>query len=116
MQNFQSLSAQQTAEHLLNNITTPFTKFFSEDKDFQHCLENTNSCAPTVNVLYESASTVVLKSHSMNPLWKAVDKVKKSGYDINAVTYIPTTNETKSYNSFDLIVVMSPNTLFSHPK
>ncbi|MER5175810.1 MAG: hypothetical protein ABJB76_08270 [Candidatus Nitrosocosmicus sp.] len=113
--NSQSLSAQQTAAHILNSITTPFTKFFSDNKDYQHCLENTNSCAPTVNVLYESPSTLVLKSHSMNPLWKAVDKVKKSGYVVNAVTYIPTINGTESYNSFDLLVVMAPTTLQPTP-
>ena len=111
-----SFSLQQTAVHIINSSATPFTKFFAESKGYQHCLENTSSCSPTVNVLYESPNTLVLKSHSMNPLWKAVDKVKKSGYSIDAVTYLPNANTSNPNAPFDILVIMSPNTITSHPK
>lgn len=112
IQNFQPSSAQNATAHILNNdMTTPFTKFFLESQDYQRCIEHTNSCHPTVNVLYESPSTVVLKSPSMNPLWNAIDKVKESGYNVDAVTYIPTNNSTDPNNPPTLLVVMSSNTL-----
>jgi hypothetical protein len=113
---FYSFSLQQTAVHILNSTATPFTKFFAESKGYQHCLENTSSCAPAVNVLYESPSTLILKSHSMNPLWKAVDKVKKSGYVVDAVTYLPNANSINPDTPFDILVVMSSYTSPLHPK
>jgi hypothetical protein len=113
---FHSFSIPQTAIKTINSTATPFTKFFAESKGYQHCLENTSSCAPTVNVLYESPTTLILKSHSMNPLWKAVDKVKKSGYDIDAVTYLPNANTSNPNAPFDILVIMSQNTNTSQQK
>ena len=40
----------------------------------------------------------------MNPLWKAVDKVKKSGYGIDAVTYLPNANTSNPNAPFDILV------------
>ncbi len=118
IQNFHSLSAQKTTvPPILNNTTSsPFTKFFSESKDYQHCIEHTNSCHSTVDVIYESPTTLLLKSHSMNPLWKAVDTVKKLGYSIDAVTYLPNANTSNPNTPFDILVVMSQNPIISHPK
>ncbi len=113
-----SLPIKSSATHFINNTSTstPFTKFFLHSKDYQHCLENTNSCSPIINVVYESPTTLILKSNLMNPLWKAVDKVKKSGFEISGVTYIPESNSNDLNSSFDLLVVLSQNTMSSHHK
>ncbi|HXT85003.1 MAG TPA: hypothetical protein VN704_11865 [Verrucomicrobiae bacterium] len=113
-----SLSLSSTVTHFANNTATslPYTNFFLHSKDYQHCLENTHSCSPIINIIYESPTTVILQSHLMNPLWKAVDKVKKSGFDISGVTYIPESNSNDVDNSFDLLVVLSQNSLQSHHK
>ena len=116
LQDVLSLSLPQSIIHITNGTLTPFMKFFSDSKEYQHCLENTSSCSPIINVIYESPTTLILKSHSMNTLWKAVDKVKKSGYDIAGVTYLPNSNTTNSETSFDLLVVMSQNSVHSHQK
>ncbi len=114
----QSLSPISTVTHFTNNTATslPYTKFFLHSKDYQHCLENTSSCSPIINVVYESSTTLILQSHLMNPLWKAVDKVKKSGFEISGVTYVPESNSNDLNTSFDLLVVLSQNTLPSHHK
>ena len=114
----QSSSTISSTTHFINNTSAsaPFTKFFLHSKDYQHCVENTNSCSPIINVVYESPTTLILKSHLMNPLWKAVDKVKKSGFDISGVTYIPEPNSNDSNLSFDLLVVLSQNATPSHHK
>ena len=54
--------AQQTTT--TTNAPTNFTKLFSENKEFQQCLELstvTLPCVPSVDVLYEDPTTVVPK-------------------------------------------------------
>jgi hypothetical protein len=72
------------------NTTMPinFTRFFSEDKAFQTCVEIGTSpvCAPTIDVLYEDQSTVAIKSGYIDTIWKGVAEVKKYGYKIDDIT------------------------------
>jgi hypothetical protein len=97
------------------NTTTPttsvtnFTKLLSQNKEFQTCVPQPsgiqNACFPSVDVLYQSPTTLVLKSRYVDTIWKVVDLAKKEGYKIDGIsTYITTSGDTGTVNA---LVVMS---------
>jgi hypothetical protein len=105
------LSQQNVFAQQNQTSTTPatnYTKLFSENKDFQTCLDfMPDQCIPTVDILYESPNTVVLKSQYIDAIWKAVDTVKKDGYQIDDITSYSITSMASSDNYVNLLVVMS---------
>jgi hypothetical protein len=97
------------------NTTTPtttvtnFTKLLSQNKQFQTCVPQTSgiggACFPSVDVLYQSPTTLVLKSRYVDTIWKVVDLAKKEGYKIDGIsTYLTTSGNTGTVNA---LVVMS---------
>jgi hypothetical protein len=90
-------------------MSTNFTKLFSENKEFQTCLDfMPDQCIPTVDVLHQSPHTVVLKSQYIDSIWKAVDTVKKDGYQVDDMTSYSITGLGSSPNNYvNLLVVMS---------
>jgi hypothetical protein len=102
--NSQSSQAQQNAGNVAN-----FTKFFSENKEFQQCIESSSLgqiCAPYITVLYEDQSTVALKSGYVDVIWKGVAEVKKYGYKIDDITSYPI-SDYKGDTKVNILVVMS---------
>jgi len=85
---------------------TNFTKLLLENKEFQTCISGIQGkCFPNVNVLYQSPTTLVLKSYYVDTIWKVVDLAKKEGYKIDGIsTYITTFQDTGTVNA---LVVMS---------
>lgn len=88
---------------------TNFTKLLSQNKQFQTCVPQTSgiggACFPSVDVLYQSPTTLVLKSRYVDTIWKVVDLAKKEGYKIDGIsTYITTSGNTGTVNA---LVVMS---------
>jgi hypothetical protein len=88
---------------------TNFTKLLSQNKEFQTCVPQTSgiggACFPSVDVLYQSPTTLVLKSRYVDTIWKVVDLAKKEGYKIDGIsTYITTSGDTGTVNA---LVVMS---------
>ena len=93
-----------------SNSATNYTKLFSENKDFQECLDfMPDQCFPTVEILYQSPNTVALKSEYIDAVWKAVDTIKKDGYKIDDITSYSITSGlgSSSSNIVNLLVVMS---------
>ena len=97
------------------NTTTPttavtnFTKLLTQNKAFQTCIPSKPGiqgiCFPNVDVLYQSPTTLVLKSPYVDTIWKVVDLAKKEGYKIDGIsTYITTFQGTGTVNA---LVVMS---------
>ncbi len=63
----------------------------------------TGECFPRVDVLYQSPTTLVLKSRYVDR--KVVDLAKKEGYEIDGIsTYITTSGDTGTVNA---LVAMS---------
>lgn len=88
---------------------TNFTKLLSQNMEFQTCVPQTTgirgACFPSVDVLYQSPTTLVLKSRYVDTIWKVVDLAKKEGYKIDGIsTYITTSGDTGTVNA---LVVMS---------
>ena len=88
---------------------TNFTKLLSQNKEFQTCITPTSGvrgvCFPSVDVLYQSPTTLVLKSRYVDTIWKVVDLAKKEGYKIDGIsTYVTTFQNTGTVNA---LVVMS---------
>lgn len=103
----ESVDAQQqntTTTTTTTPIGTNFTKVVA-GKEFQYCfppIRNTPSpyvlppgsmppsspvCSPTVSVVYQSPTMLVLKStYFIDYIWKAVDLAKKEGYKIDGMT------------------------------
>lgn len=93
-----STTAQTTASAI--NTTTPtttttvtnFTQLLSQGKEFTNC--ETGACIPYIDVLYQSPTTLVLKSGYIDLIWKAVDLAKKEGYKVDGIsTYLITSSE-----------------------
>lgn len=104
----QLVFAQQNDTLTTAASATNYTKLFSEDKEFQTCLDfMPDQCFPNVDVLYESPNTVVLKSQYIDAIWKAVDTVKKDGYQVDDITSYSITSIASSDNYVNLLVVMS---------
>lgn len=102
----QNVFAQQNQTSIAP--ATNYTKLFSENKDFQTCLDfMPDQCIPTVDILYESPNTVVLKSQYIDVIWKAVDTIKKDVYQIDDITSYSITSMASSDNYVNLLVVMS---------
>jgi hypothetical protein len=107
-------TAQTTTNATNATIPTPttttavtnFTKLFLQNKEFQTCLPRAQGqCFPTVDVLYQSPTTLVLKSRYVDTIWKAVDLAKKEGYKIDGIsTYVTTSGDTGTVNA---LVAMS---------
>ena len=104
-----------TTTSATNTTTTPttavinFTKLLSQNKEFQTCIPQTSGirgeCFPSVDVLYQSPTTLVLKSHYVDTIWKVVDLAKKDGYKIDGIsTYITSSADTGTVNA---LVAMS---------
>ena len=104
-----------TTTSATNTTTTPttavtnFTKLLSQNKEFQTCIPQTSGirgkCFPSVDVLYQSPTTLVLKSRYVDTIWKVVDLAKKEGYKIDGIsTYITTSGDTGTVNA---LVAMS---------
>jgi len=85
---------------------TNFTKLLLQNKEFQTCISGIQAkCFPNVDVLYQSPTTLVLKSHYVDTIWKVVDLAKKEGYKIDGIsTYITTFQDIGTVNA---LVVMS---------
>ena len=88
---------------------TNFTQLFSTSKDFQQCVESRpDLCAPTVDVLYEDPTLLVLKSGYIDAIWKGVALAQKEGYQIDAMTsYAVSGPLSSSGQSINLLVAMS---------
>jgi hypothetical protein len=65
---------------------TNFTQLFSTSEEFQQCIEGLSPCLPTVIVLYEDPTLLVLKSSYVDAIWKGVALAQKEGYKIDAMT------------------------------
>ena len=67
---------------------TNFTQLFSSSKNFQLCqdINVARTCVPTVDVLYEDPTLLVLKSEYIDAIWKGVAAAQKKGYQIDDVT------------------------------
>ena len=112
--NATTLITAQTTTSATNTATpttsvTNFTKLLSQNKEFQTCTPQTSGirgeCFPSVDVLYQSPTTLVLKSRYVDTIWKVVDLAKKEGYKIDGIsTYITTFQNTGTVNA---LVVMS---------
>ena len=104
----QIVFAQQNDTLTTTASATNYTKLFSENKEFQTCLDfMPDQCIPNVDILHESPNIVVLKSQYIDAIWKAVDAVKKDGYEIDDITSYSTTSMASSDNYVNLLVVMS---------
>ena len=108
-----STSAQTTINATNTTIpitsVTNFTKLLTQNKGFQICIPSKPGiqgiCFPSVDVLYRSPTTLVLKSPYVDRIWKVVDLAKKEGYKIDGIsTYITTFQDTGTVNA---LVVMS---------
>jgi hypothetical protein len=110
-----SVAASTTAQTTsATNTTTPtavtnFTKLLSQNKEFQTCIPAISGirgeCFPSVDVLYQSPTTLVLKSRYVDTIWKVVDLAKKEGYKIAGLsTYVTTSGDTGTVNA---LVAMS---------
>jgi hypothetical protein len=109
-----SVKSKNTNVYAEQNVTMPpvnYTKIFSENKYFQTCIEPIGSynpgCIPVVDVLYQDNSTVALRSQYIDTIWRAVAEVKKSGYEIDAMTSYPITSIGGGDNYVNILVVMS---------
>jgi hypothetical protein len=58
-------------------------------------------------VLYQSSETIVLKSNTIDVVWRAVDVVKKDGYQIDDITSFAVSRLTSSTQDINILVVMS---------
>jgi hypothetical protein len=87
-------------------LSTDFIKYFTDNRDFQSYVNRSNY-VDTINVLYQDNSTIALKSHYMDSIWKAVSIVKKDGYKIDGITSFTETNLSTNNNTANLLVVMS---------
>lgn len=111
--NAQNLSNSTTDDALKNLMDmadgpdTKWAKYFFDNKDYQKCSEfNPDLCTPTINILYESPTTLALSSENIDTIWKAVDEIKKDGYKIDDITsYDITAFESTTY--VNILVVMS---------
>ena len=106
----QFVFAQENNTLTGNNVATNYTKLFSENKEFQKCLDSMpDKCFPMIEILYQSPDTVALKSEYIDSIWKAVDTIKKDGYNIDDVTSYSITSGLGSApsNYVNLLVVMS---------
>ncbi|MDN5847908.1 MAG: hypothetical protein L0H53_16735 [Candidatus Nitrosocosmicus sp.] len=104
----QIVFAQQNDTSTTTAPATNYTKLFSENKEFQTCLDfMPDQCIPTVDILHQSPNTVVLKSQYIDAVWKAVDTIKKDGYEIDDITSYSITSMASSDNYVNLLVVMS---------
>jgi len=88
---------------------TNFTKLLSQNKEFQICVPQTSgirgACFPSVDVLYQSPITLVLKSYYVDTIWNVADLAKKEGYKIDGIsTYTTTSGDTGTVNA---LVVLS---------
>jgi len=108
-----STTAQTTSSTTNTTTTTPttapvtnFTKLLTQNKEFQTCPPIARGqCISNVDVLYQSPTTLVLKSRYVDTIWKVVDLAKKEGYKIDGIsTYITTFQDTGTVNA---LVVMS---------
>lgn len=107
---YQFVFAQENNTLTGNNVATNYTKLFSENKEFQKCLDfKPDKCFPMIEILYQSPDTVALKSEYIDSIWKAVDTIKKDGYNIDDVTSYSITSGLGSSpsNYVNLLVVMS---------
>lgn len=86
-----------------------YTKLFSESKEYQICYSviEPEQCFPTIDVLYQSPETIVLKSETIDVLWKGVDLVKKDGYKIDDITSYAVSRMLDSTQDINILVVMS---------
>jgi hypothetical protein len=86
-----------------------YTKLFFENKYFHVCFEFSGDCFPAINVLYQDNSTVAISSDQIDIIWRAVAEVKKSGYEIDAITSYPISSASKldSTTYVNVLVVMS---------
>lgn len=102
--------AQQNITKTVPDTLTNFTKLFSENKEYQQCfsLLGPEECFPAIEVLHQSPSTIVLKSDLIDVIWKAVDAVKKEGYEVDDVTsFFLSGIGSDSSQTVNILVVMS---------
>lgn len=106
----QDIFAQENNTLASTNPSTNYTKMFSENKEFQECLDfMPDQCFPTIELLYQSPNTVALESEYIDAVWKAVDTIKKDGYKIDDITSYSITSGlgSSSSNYVNLLIVMS---------
>jgi hypothetical protein len=107
-----SVKSKNPNVYVEQNITMPpvnYTQIFSENKYFQSCsppIAGLPECLPAIDVLYQDNSTVALSSDHIDIIWRAVAEIKKSGYEIDAMTSYPITAPHLG-NYVNILVVMS---------
>lgn len=88
---------------------TNFTQLFSTSEEFQRCLELTSMeppCIPTIDVLYEDPTLLVLTSSYVDAIWKGVALAQKEGYQIDTMTSYPISS-LGTGSTVNLLVAMS---------
>jgi hypothetical protein len=94
---------QQQAKAQTTSTPLNFTQAL-DSKQFQRCLVGV--CIPTVDVVYQGPTMLVLKSEFIDSIWPAVEMAKKEGYKIDAMsTFI--TRTTDAPGTVNVYVVMS---------
>lgn len=87
---------------------TNFTQLFSTSEEFQRCLEYVpDTCIPTIDVLYEDPTLLVLKSSYVDAIWNGVAVAQKEGYKIDGMTSFAVGRITGGGSDINLLVAMS---------
>lgn len=87
---------------------TNFTQLFSSEEFMAQDCTNPVLCPPTIGVLYEDPTLLVLTSSYVDVIWKGVALAQKEGYQIDAMTsYSVSGPSPSSGNTINLLVAMS---------
>lgn len=87
---------------------TNFTQLFSSEEFMAEDCTNPVLCPPTIKVLYEDPTLLVLTSGYVDVIWKGVALAQKEGYQIDAMTsYSVSGPSPTSGSTVNLLVAMS---------
>jgi hypothetical protein len=87
---------------------TNFTQLFSSEEFRAEDCTNPVLCPPTIEVLYQDPTLLVLTSGYVDVIWKGVALAQKEGYQIDAMTsYSVSGLSPSSGKTVNLLVAMS---------
>jgi hypothetical protein len=87
---------------------TNFTQLFSSEEFMTKDCTNPVLCPPTIEVLYEDPTLLVLTSGYVDVVWRGVALAQKEGYQIDAMTsYSVSGSSPSSGKTINLLVAMS---------
>jgi hypothetical protein len=87
---------------------TNFSQLFSGEEFRAVDCSNPVLCPPTIKVLYQDPTLLVLTSSYVDVIWKGVALAQKEGYQIDAMTsYSVSGPSPGSGNTVNLLVAMS---------